>query len=586
MYTTGEIEVDEDTGAETEVDAPSMVFLAAWMTSLSDFHGAKELRQREEGIKYRELRLEMEMRVSEDVTELLPQGVVLPRVFPVTLRLWDSNTLMARLQNTLKTENDRKSGFDSWLAQLKLVTVDELLCRDVLKAITEKAFELQPQQGDRVLPDVDMKTFMTTAKIEEFSSSKSVPSSPTAPRVKDPRALQRAQSCGVIRRLARPEVQTRPVTPITFTKDAVDRMVAAAVAATESRMRNQMDKHRMEALDRVDVLSSSIGALTAEKARFQRELDERSEAIRKCGVEIMELRKHIKTLVGDKSALQEALAEKEAIEQEMLIIDDSLEMLDRGDLEKRLKLLSVSYKDERGKNTQLLAKMKQMHTELIRVEELQRAHKALQDAHTEAVAKLQALQIKNSKLGKYVATVQQQEQVIERLEGMMEKALGEAREANIYKTQRDAAQKKVEQLGKELTAMHRMLDVSAVDAAQAHREEVERLEAKVSQLEAAATVAPPPEQVKKLEDRISQLEDEKREQQRRIEELEKAPKPKRARDQEGAAAEKEKLMLLMRAERAEGRIRAVEGQMTQNSKKFAAEIAGLKSRLQALGEQT
>ncbi|KAJ1469160.1 hypothetical protein T484DRAFT_1852627 [Baffinella frigidus] len=161
---------------------------------------------------------------------------------------------------------------------------------------------------------LDLKTVRTTTKLEELTSTKSVPSSPTAARAKDPYKLQRPKTVGVIRRNARPEVQTRPVTPITFTKEAVDRMIAAA-----------MEKQRLEALDRVDVLSSSIGNLTAEKTRFQRELDERSEAIRKCGVEIMELRKHIKTLVADKSALQEALAEKEAIEQEMLIIDDSLE---------------------------------------------------------------------------------------------------------------------------------------------------------------------------------------------------------------------------------------------------------------------
>ncbi|KAJ1469161.1 hypothetical protein T484DRAFT_1852630 [Baffinella frigidus] len=45
-------------------------------------------------------------------------------------------------------------------------------------------------------------------------------------------------------------------------------------------------------------------------------------------------------------------------------------------------------------------------------------------------------------------------------------------------------------------------------------------------------------------------------------------------------------MLLMRAEKAESRIRAVETQMTTNSKKFAAEIAGLKSRLQDLGQSS
>ena len=45
------------------------------------------------------------------------------------------------------------------------------------------------------------------------------------------------------------------------------------------------------------------------------------------------------------------------------------------------------------------------------------------------------------------------------------------------------------------------------------------------------------------------------------------------------SSEKERLMLLMRAEKAEARIGAVENQLTKNSKKFAKEISGLKMKL-------
>jgi len=56
-------------------------------------------------------------------------------------------------------------------------------------------------------------------------------------------------------------------------------------------------------------------------------------------------------------------------------------VLDRGDLEDRLKLLSASYKDERARGAELLQKMQRMHVELTRMEELGRAHKSLQEAH-------------------------------------------------------------------------------------------------------------------------------------------------------------------------------------------------------------
>jgi len=41
--------------------------------------------------------------------------------------------------------------------------------------------------------------------------------------------------------------------------------------------------------------------------------------------------------------------QQEALHEEMLAVDDQIEMLDRGDLEHRLKLLSASYKEEKGK---------------------------------------------------------------------------------------------------------------------------------------------------------------------------------------------------------------------------------------------
>merc|ERR1719263_2654399 len=71
----------------------------------------------------------------------------------------------------------------------------------------------------------------------------------------------------------------------------------------------------------------------------------------------------------------------------------------------------------------------------MRMEELARAHAALQEAHRAQNVKMQEMQAKHSK---YVVTVQQQEQIIEKLEEMMEKALGEAREAKVMRSERDA----------------------------------------------------------------------------------------------------------------------------------------------------
>ena len=75
----------------------------------------------------------------------------------------------------------------------------------------------------------------------------------------------------------------------------------------------------------------------------------------------------------------------------MYQVDDAIELLDRGDLEHRLKLLSASYKEEKGKAQDLLGRMKHMHGELMHMQELSRAHAALQEAHTAQNHKLQVV---------------------------------------------------------------------------------------------------------------------------------------------------------------------------------------------------
>jgi len=80
-----------------------------------------------------------------------------------------------------------------------------------------------------------------------------------------------------------------------------------------------------------------------------------------------------------------------------------------------------------------------------------------------------------------------------------------------------------------------------------------------------------------LKAQLQSLQEEKDALQKQLETAEKrAAAPKR----EGEAmGEKERLQLLMRAEKAEARVKAVEKQLGNNSKTFAKEISGLKMQL-------
>ena len=86
----------------------------------------------------------------------------------------------------------------------------------------------------------------------------------------------------------------------------------------------------------------------------------------------------------------------------------------------------------------------------------------MQEAHAAQNVKIQELQEKKKKLSKYVDTVQQQEQVIEKLEEMMEKALGEAREAKNLRAERDSLQADLKQARADLSRNRKGEEVGGV----------------------------------------------------------------------------------------------------------------------------
>lgn len=70
-------------------------------------------------------------------------------------------------------------------------------------------------------------------------------------------------------RLARPSVPTRPVTPLTYTQEEVDRIVERVRNEIKDRMQHRMDIERGKMMDRTDLLAVNVRELSEEKKRFQ-----------------------------------------------------------------------------------------------------------------------------------------------------------------------------------------------------------------------------------------------------------------------------------------------------------------------------
>ena len=103
-----------------------------------------------------------------------------------------------------------------------------------------------PHQSDRVVPDIETRIYTPFDSAgkqlsePQLAYPRSAPASPMFPRVRDAFLRPRTQEHGVVRRKGRPEVPTRPVTPITYTQQEVDKVVARAVGEVTMRMQNKV----------------------------------------------------------------------------------------------------------------------------------------------------------------------------------------------------------------------------------------------------------------------------------------------------------------------------------------------------------
>ena len=170
--------------------------------------------------------------------------------------------------------------------------------------------------------------------------------------------------------------------------------------------------------------------------RLQQQLEEAHLIIKKCGLEIVELRQHQQRLLADKAELV-ARVESDSKAVQDLQGDGAIVSLDRAELEQRFKMLSEAYKREKSASAELVARMKTLHKESLKNKDAASKLAQLEDAHMAQAKTMQQLQEQNGKLAQYVQATRDQEKVIERLEDVMEKTLVEARQGRDMKAERD-----------------------------------------------------------------------------------------------------------------------------------------------------
>ena len=160
--------------------------------------------------------------------------------------------------------------------------------------------------------------------------------------------------------------------------------------------------------------------------RLVREIEEKKDVIRRCGVEVIELRKQGAQLAAHNADLRSMLErEKQASSAMAHEGDEEWEMLTLDELQKRSRLLRKKYRAERQANESLVNKLQLLQNAVMKKHAAEERLRELEEAHisqSELVARLRA---ENVTVEKYKKTVHEQESVIVKLEQLMESALSD-----------------------------------------------------------------------------------------------------------------------------------------------------------------
>ena len=269
--------------------------------------------------------------------------------------------------------------------------------------------------------------------------SKSKPPTPTQPLTESPG--KRPDTMAAPRRFARPN-QT-PYAPESMKEGFVPALppgdesrLESMIREAEKKMEVRFHMERTQLHEQLSFFKRECESKSAASHRLQLELEEARIIIKKCGLEIVELRQHQQRLLADKAELV-ARVESDSKAVQDVSGDSAIVSLDRSELEQRFKMLSDAYKREKGASAELVGRMKTLHKESLKNKDCAAKLSQLEDAHMAQAKTMQQLQEQNGKLAQYVQATRDQEKVIERLEDVMEKTLAEARQGRDIKAERD-----------------------------------------------------------------------------------------------------------------------------------------------------
>lgn len=211
--------------------------------------------------------------------------------------------------------------------------------------------------------------------------------------------------------------------------------------------------------------------------RLMKENDEKSDALKLTGAEIIDLRRQIKLLQSENSVLRKRLHEEEEIDVGA-VVSKEVERMNNEELKLKIIKIAQMYRNERGRNEEFSKAIKQAQDEVSEAYKYKAELDKLREKHEKEMHRMQKVQTQVDKVKVYRETIKKQEAVISKLEKILDRTLKDTQSA------RETAQE-LEKLKTENLELQRRLKDSAYggkDANEQSRQEIRRLERLVQEL--------------------------------------------------------------------------------------------------------
>jgi hypothetical protein len=291
-----------------------------------------------------------------------------------------------------------------------------------------------------------------------------------------------------------------------------------------------------------DILSKELQQKQELIHRMMKEVDDKTEALNLTGSEILESRKQIKLLQNENAILRKRLGHEEQMQIESLVTQE-IHKMSLPELKSKIIKLAQSYRAERMRNEEFEKALKSAQVEITNSRKLMHELESLQKVHEEDTQKFLSLQKETQKIGLYRETIKKQEQVILKLEGLLNKTMSD-------NSRQKESLMELESLRTENLKLQNELKNLVINTAPGvlgkGNPELEKYRKEVGRLENI---------IKELKDELSN---------------------KRPISTDKKVIQNEILELEVKYHKAQARVRALEDQLEENGKRYAQELSRLK----------